>query len=64
MILTVPIAARGTGSIRSARSSRSKKGTSPRPSVDGPLSPRFATPDGNKEVSECYLCRVSELLKD
>ncbi|PNP42740.1 hypothetical protein TGAM01_v209384 [Trichoderma gamsii] len=48
-LLTASSAARGTGSIRSARSSRSKKGTSPRPSVDGPLSPRFATPDGNKE---------------
>ncbi|KAM0519980.1 hypothetical protein ACHAPE_003252 [Trichoderma viride] len=44
-LLTASSAVRGTGSIRSARSSRSKKGTSP----DGQGSPGFATPDGNKE---------------
>ncbi|KAH8128332.1 hypothetical protein FP744_10008775 [Trichoderma asperellum] len=49
-LLTASSAARGPGSIRSARSSRSKKGTSPRPSVDGQLSPGFATPNGNKEI--------------
>ncbi|KAL6908474.1 hypothetical protein GGI43DRAFT_379328 [Trichoderma evansii] len=49
-LLTASSAARGPGSIRSARSGRSRKGTSPRPSVDGPLSPGFATPDSNKEV--------------
>ncbi|GFP52521.1 hypothetical protein ACSS6W_003406 [Trichoderma asperelloides] len=49
-LLTASSAARGPGSIRSARSSRSKKGTSPRPSVDGQLSPGFVTPNGNKEI--------------
>ncbi|RFU72721.1 px domain-containing [Trichoderma arundinaceum] len=38
------------GSIRSARSSRSRKGTSPRPSVDGQVSSGVGTPDGKHEV--------------
>ncbi|KAL7927685.1 hypothetical protein ACQKWADRAFT_277501 [Trichoderma austrokoningii] len=49
-LLTATSATRAAGSIRSARSGRSKKGTSPRPSVDGPLSPGFATPDGQREI--------------
>lgn len=63
LILIDPIATRGAGSIRSARSGRSKKATSPRLSVDGQPRSGFATPDGNKEVSNCYLCRVCGLLK-
>lgn len=63
LILTDPIATRAAGSIRSARSGRSKKGASPRPSVDGQPRSGFATPDGNKEVSNYCLCRVSGILE-
>ncbi|KAL7798056.1 hypothetical protein V8C37DRAFT_368515 [Trichoderma ceciliae] len=41
---------RGPGSVRSAKSSRSRKGASPRPSADGQVSSGTGSPDGNNEI--------------
>ncbi|KAK1241651.1 hypothetical protein MKX07_007474 [Trichoderma sp. CBMAI-0711] len=48
--LLSPKVTHGHGSIRSRKSSRSRKVASPRPSVDGHASSGAATPDANKEI--------------
>ncbi|KAM0256657.1 hypothetical protein ACHAQJ_004811 [Trichoderma viride] len=48
-LLTASNATRGAGSIRSAKSNRSRKGVSPRPSMDGQGSSGTGTPDGKQE---------------